>query len=82
MRADAYVVPEGGSAIVYVTVPDSSGAILARARHAIDGVEGMATLVEPADYAKYGLPRALRQQSDGGSLRHAEGRVCVHRGGR
>ncbi len=56
VRADAYVVPEGGTAIVYVTGPDSPGAILARARQAIEGVEGVATLVEPADYAKYGLP--------------------------
>jgi predicted AlkP superfamily pyrophosphatase or phosphodiesterase len=56
VRADAYVVPEGGTAIVYVTAPDASGAILARARQAIEGVEGVATLVEPAEYAKYGLP--------------------------
>jgi predicted AlkP superfamily pyrophosphatase or phosphodiesterase len=56
VRADAYVVPEGGTAIVYVTGPDPSGAVLARARKAIEGVEGVATLVEPAEYAKYGLP--------------------------
>jgi predicted AlkP superfamily pyrophosphatase or phosphodiesterase len=56
LQADAYVVPEGGSAIVYVTVPDPSGEILARARTAIAGVEGIASVVEPAEYARYGLP--------------------------
>ena len=63
--ADAYVVPEGGTAIVYVTGPDSSGAILARARKAIEGVEGVATIVEPAEYAKYGLPDPARNNQMG-----------------
>ena len=54
--ADAYVVPEGGTAIVYVTGPDPPGAILARARQAIEGVEGVTTLVEPADYREIQLP--------------------------
>jgi len=56
VSSDAYVVPEGGTAIVYVTVPDPSGSILARARKAIEAVEGVATLVEPGGYAAYGLP--------------------------
>lgn len=56
VRADVYAVPEGGTAIVYVTAPDPEGALLARARQAIAGVEGVATVVEPADYARYGLP--------------------------
>jgi hypothetical protein len=49
-------VPEGGSAIVYVTVPDPSGEILARAKKAIAGVEGIDTIVEPDGYARLGLP--------------------------
>ena len=56
VSCQAYVVPEGGSAIVYVTVPDPSGEILARARKAIAGVEGIATIVEPDGYATLGLP--------------------------
>jgi predicted AlkP superfamily pyrophosphatase or phosphodiesterase len=56
LQADAYVVPEGGSAIVYLTVPDPTGELLARARKAIAGVEGIDGVVEPADYARFGLP--------------------------
>jgi predicted AlkP superfamily pyrophosphatase or phosphodiesterase len=55
-QADAYVVPEGGTGIVYVTVPDPNGEILARARKAMTGVEGIDTVIEPADYHRYGLP--------------------------
>jgi predicted AlkP superfamily pyrophosphatase or phosphodiesterase len=55
-EAQAYSVPEGGSALVYVTVPDGSGQILQRARQALQGVEGIDTIVEPADYARHGLP--------------------------
>jgi predicted AlkP superfamily pyrophosphatase or phosphodiesterase len=56
VSCQAYVVPEGGSAIVYVTVPDPSGEILARAKKVIDGVEGIDAIVEPDGYAELGLP--------------------------
>lgn len=56
LQSEAYVVPEGGSAIVYLTVPDPTGDLLARARKAIAGVEGIDAIIEPADYARYGLP--------------------------
>jgi predicted AlkP superfamily pyrophosphatase or phosphodiesterase len=55
-QADAYSVPEGGTALVYVTVPDPSGAILKRTREALSGLEGIEAVVEPADYPQYGLP--------------------------
>jgi len=56
LQSEAYVVPEGGSAIVYLTAPDPAGDLLARARKAITGVEGVDAIIEPADYARYGLP--------------------------
>jgi predicted AlkP superfamily pyrophosphatase or phosphodiesterase len=55
-KAQAYSVPEGGTAIVYITVPDPDGAILARAKKALAGVEGLAAIVEPPDFPRYGLP--------------------------
>ena len=54
--SEAYSVPEGGSALVYVTVPDPAGDILRRAKQALVGIEGIDQIVEPADYARYGLP--------------------------
>jgi predicted AlkP superfamily pyrophosphatase or phosphodiesterase len=55
-RADAYSVPEGGTAMVYVTVADPAGTILARARDALRDVEGIEKVVEPDDYEELGLP--------------------------
>jgi predicted AlkP superfamily pyrophosphatase or phosphodiesterase len=54
--AQVYSVPEGGSALVYVTAPDASGALLAKARQALAGLEGVASIVEAAEFGKYGLP--------------------------
>ena len=56
VSTQAYAVPEGGSAIVYITVPDPSGEILARARKAVTNVEGIDRIVEPDGYAQLGLP--------------------------
>ena len=55
--SQAYAVPEGGSAIAFLTAPDPTGDLLARARKAIAGVEGVDAVVEPADYARFGLPQ-------------------------
>jgi predicted AlkP superfamily pyrophosphatase or phosphodiesterase len=63
-KAQVYSVPEGGSAIVYVTVPDASGALLGRAREVLKGIEGIESIVEPAEFAAYGLP----QPTEGGQM--------------
>jgi predicted AlkP superfamily pyrophosphatase or phosphodiesterase len=55
-RTQAFSVAEGGTALVYVTVPDPDGAILARTRQALADIEGIDKIVEPAEYASYGLP--------------------------
>ena len=55
--ARVYSVPEGGTALVYVTVPDGSGALLKQARAALDGVEGIASVIEAGEFDKYGLPQ-------------------------
>jgi predicted AlkP superfamily pyrophosphatase or phosphodiesterase len=61
-RADAYSVPEGGTALVYVTVPDPAGAVLQRTKDALAGVEGIERVAEPAEFAALGLP--LPEESD------------------
>jgi arylsulfatase A-like enzyme len=64
-RSQAYVVPEGGSALVYVTVPDPAGDILNRTKQALAGLEGLDKMVEPPDYAQYGLPLPSANQQMG-----------------
>ena len=54
--AQMYLVSEGGTALVYLTVPDADGQLLARARAALTGIEGIDTIIEPSDYGAYGLP--------------------------
>jgi predicted AlkP superfamily pyrophosphatase or phosphodiesterase len=55
-KAEAYSVPEGGTALVYLSVPDPSGALLKRAKDALAGMEGIEAVVEPGDYGRYGMP--------------------------
>ena len=55
-KTQAYVVPEGGTAMVYVTVPDASGAVLGRVKQSLTGIEGIDRVIEPAQYAEFGLP--------------------------
>ena len=57
VKTEAYSVSEGGTAMVYVTVPDGDGSVLKRARQAIEGLEGIDRIIEPAEYAKHGLPQ-------------------------
>jgi predicted AlkP superfamily pyrophosphatase or phosphodiesterase len=56
-KAAAYVYPEGGTALVYVTAPDPDGDVLRRTRQALAGLEGIERVVEPAEFAAFGLPR-------------------------
>jgi predicted AlkP superfamily pyrophosphatase or phosphodiesterase len=56
-KADAWVVPEGGTAFAYVTTPDPAGRTLARMKEALGGLEGIDRIVEPSGFAAYGLPK-------------------------
>ena len=54
---------EGGTALVYLTVPDPEGQLLARAKAALTGLEGIDTIVEPPTTRHTGCrrpPRAIR----------------------
>jgi predicted AlkP superfamily pyrophosphatase or phosphodiesterase len=57
VTTEAYSVPEGGTAMVYLTVPDPLGALLKRVRQALTGIEGIDTVIEPAEFGRLGLPR-------------------------
>lgn len=64
-QSEAYMVPEGGTAMVYVTAPDATGEILKRVKQTLDGIEGIDKIVEPADYARYGLPNPADNEQMG-----------------
>jgi arylsulfatase A-like enzyme len=65
VRAQAYSVPEGGTAMVYVTVPDPGGARLGRVKRALQGIEGIDKVIEPSEYAAYGLPNPAENEQMG-----------------
>jgi predicted AlkP superfamily pyrophosphatase or phosphodiesterase len=52
---DGWTISEGGSAMVYVTREEKRSEVLAAFRDAIPGV---AQTIAPADYAKWGYPKA------------------------
>jgi predicted AlkP superfamily pyrophosphatase or phosphodiesterase len=56
-KADVYSIPEGGTALVYVLGRDPSGALMKRAKAVLSGMEGLETIVEAADYPRFGLPK-------------------------
>jgi predicted AlkP superfamily pyrophosphatase or phosphodiesterase len=71
-EAEAYSVPEGGTALVYVTVPDDSGAVLKRARGALADLEGVDAVIEPGEFARLGLPQPSSTSQMGALLLSAK----------
>ncbi len=54
----AYMLAEGGSALVYVEQSSDIAAV----RKVFEGAEGVAGVIAPADYGKYGLPNPASDQ--------------------
>lgn len=53
---DAQSISEGGLGLVYVPKERVNPDLLARARAALAGMEGVEAILEPKDYATYGIP--------------------------
>jgi len=56
VRCDAWAIPEGGSAMVYVTDPRKRAELLPRLKSMLSGIEGVAKVCESADFPALGLP--------------------------
>lgn len=56
LKGDAYVVPEGGLAMVYVRNEASKSQLLQKLRSAYSQAEGIEKVYESADFASLGLP--------------------------
>jgi predicted AlkP superfamily pyrophosphatase or phosphodiesterase len=56
LQADAYVVPEGGTAMVYVTDPKSRERLLPKLVELFRATEGVDRVIGEADFASFGLP--------------------------
>lgn len=62
IACDAWVVPEGGTALVYVTDPAKKQELLPRLRQMFSEVAGVDRVLGPADFPALGLP--LPEKSD------------------
>jgi predicted AlkP superfamily pyrophosphatase or phosphodiesterase len=60
----AWVVPEGGTAMVYVADPAQRAALLPRLRDVLRGVEGVESVFGEESFDKLGLPRASEPSPD------------------
>lgn len=56
IECDAYVVPEGGIALLYVTDPQNRARMAPRLKELFGSVEGIERIIEPPEYASLGLP--------------------------
>jgi predicted AlkP superfamily pyrophosphatase or phosphodiesterase len=54
LAGKVYVLPEGGTAYVYVADPQAE--LLPKARKALEGVEGIDRIIEASEYPALGLP--------------------------
>lgn len=54
--ARVHVIPEGGIGMVYLTDPATAEADREAVRRLFQGAEGIAAVLEPADFARYHLP--------------------------
>ncbi|HWB97831.1 MAG TPA: alkaline phosphatase family protein, partial [Bryobacteraceae bacterium] len=62
LTCDAWVVPEGGSALVYVTDPSKKRELAPRLRQLFSGVKGVSRVLGPKEFPALGLP--LPEKSD------------------
>jgi predicted AlkP superfamily pyrophosphatase or phosphodiesterase len=64
LKGDAFVQPEGGTAMVYVTNPDRRAELIPQLRRLFTGVEGIDQIHGAEDFPQMGLPtRAISDQA-------------------
>ena len=56
VTCDAYVIPEGGTAMVYVTNPENRKRLAPQMKEDFLALEGVASVLGPADFHSLGLP--------------------------
>jgi predicted AlkP superfamily pyrophosphatase or phosphodiesterase len=61
---DAWVIPEGGSAMVYITRSSKKAELAPQLREAFAAIKGVKQVVEPSDFAKYGFPAPNERMAD------------------
>jgi predicted AlkP superfamily pyrophosphatase or phosphodiesterase len=69
---DAYVVPEGGLAFVYVTDPAKRAELLPKLKTLCGGIEGVSQVIDGEDGPKLGMPKPEENQGMGDLILYAK----------
>jgi predicted AlkP superfamily pyrophosphatase or phosphodiesterase len=56
VRADVYVIPEGGTAMAFVLHPEDRERLLSKMKQTFLALEGVSRVLEPAEFHDFGLP--------------------------
>lgn len=64
LAKDVWVVPEGGSAMVYMTRQSSKSELLPRVRTELAAMRGVSRIVEPREYDEFGFPAPNERMAD------------------
>lgn len=56
VTGDAYVIPEGGTAMAYVTDPENRSRLAPQMKEAFLAMEGVARVLEPSEFHSFGMP--------------------------
>ena len=64
LLADAWVIPEGGSAMVYITRSARRDELAAKLRAEFAGISGVKAVIEPSEFGKYGFPPPNDRMAD------------------
>jgi predicted AlkP superfamily pyrophosphatase or phosphodiesterase len=54
-KADVFILPQGGSAFVYICTENNRKQLLKQVRHAFTGMEGVASVIGVEKFKKYGV---------------------------
>ncbi len=60
IECDAWVMPDGGSAMVYVIDPANRARLVPELKRALTGIEGIDRVIEPSEYDALGYPAPER----------------------
>ena len=64
LAEDVWVIPEGGSALVYITRSGKKTELAPKLKAEFAGLRGVSRVIEPADFAGLGLPAPNERMAD------------------
>lgn len=62
LDCDAWVIPEGGTAMVYVTRPEKKTELVKELAQLFSRAEGIAKVIDSREYAQYGFPSPQKNE--------------------